>query len=380
MAIEVGATDTRSHTPRWGNLLRAGYTGSLIWLGTLILTPAAFSQAPTEDQIKAMEQEIQKKEAMQKDANARAAAKVRRKLEEEAAHKILEEQAARQREQEAQKTAEIDALLAQAEEDIKALRLTSPEANNAADKYAKVLGLDPVNERALAGKEAIAEKIVELLHGAIDNKNVSQAEILMKQVEELVPTDNIYRSAKARLAYYQQDYAGALQLAEPLAAEGDPVGQSVMGALYLEGKGVPQDNSKALAWYEKAAAQGLARAQYFIGDVYETGKYVPKDFSKAYTWYKKAAMQGFVFAQYNLANLYREGNGVSRDFAQAFEWYEKAALQGYPDAQSNLGAMYHNGMGVPKDFAKARLWYERAAAQGYELAKVNLQRLERDSR
>ena len=43
-------------------------------------------------------------------------------------------------------------------------------------------------------------------------------------------------------------------------------------------QGVKQDDKEAVAWYKKAAAQGLANAQTNLGAMYVDGTGVPQDF------------------------------------------------------------------------------------------------------
>ena len=76
------------------------------------------------------------------------------------------------------------------------------------------------------------------------------------------------------------------------AEQGDANIQLQLGAMYLLGQGVPQDNAKALAWYSKAAEQGHAIAQYDLGLMYSEGKSVPQDYVEAHKWFSLAAAQG----------------------------------------------------------------------------------------
>jgi TPR repeat protein len=46
--------------------------------------------------------------------------------------------------------------------------------------------------------------------------------------------------------------------------------------MYLEGRGVQQDDTQAVAWYRKAAEQGDASAQQSLGYMYVKGRGVPK--------------------------------------------------------------------------------------------------------
>lgn len=96
----------------------------------------------------------------------------------------------------------------------------------------------------------------------------------------------------------------------------------------------------------KAAEQGNAMAQTILGAIYRYGNGVPQDYRQAVSWYRKAAEQGSAEAQFNLGNLYRYGRGVSVDCEEAVSWYRKAAEQGYAEAQFNLGIMYATGEGI----------------------------------
>jgi TPR repeat protein len=66
---------------------------------------------------------------------------------------------------------------------------------------------------------------------------------------------------KAIAAYQKGDYTTALRLWRPLAERGNSDAQSVLGDIYDQGQGVPQDHTAAVSWWRKAARQGdrLAR-------------------------------------------------------------------------------------------------------------------------
>jgi hypothetical protein len=167
-------------------------------------------------------------------------------------------------------------------------------------------------------------------------------------------------------AYEAGDYATALKEFRPLAAQGHVLSQNNLGAMYFDGRGVPQDDAEAVKWYRLAAAQGYALAQANLGIMYGTGQGVPQDYAAAVKWYRLAAAQGHAVGQINLGAMYDTGLGVPQDYAEAVKLYRLAAEQGYADAQYNLGAMYFDGRGVPQDDAEAVKWYRLAAAQGIE--------------
>jgi TPR repeat protein len=73
------------------------------------------------------------------------------------------------------------------------------------------------------------------------------------------------------------------------AAQGDAGAQGILGILYDQGRGVPQDYTKARLWYEKTAAQGNADAQTLLGVLYYYGRGVPQDYMRAHMWLNLAA-------------------------------------------------------------------------------------------
>lgn len=85
-------------------------------------------------------------------------------------------------------------------------------------------------------------------------------------------------------AYERHDYKTAVRLWRKVAQEGDPAGQSILGAMYAQGQGVPQDYPEAIRWYRLAAAQGEVKAQFKLGFMYANGQGVGKDPVRAYVW------------------------------------------------------------------------------------------------
>ncbi len=94
-------------------------------------------------------------------------------------------------------------------------------------------------------------------------------------------------------AHERGDYATALKEFRALAEQGDAGVQFILGSMYENGEGVPQDDAQAIRWYRRAAAQGLAPAQSILGSMYENGEGVPKDYVQAYMWLSLAAAQGY---------------------------------------------------------------------------------------
>lgn len=179
-------------------------------------------------------------------------------------------------------------------------------------------------------------------------------------------------------AHGKGDYAVASKELKPLAEQGNALAQSVLGFMYANGQGLPQDDKEAASWYCRAADQGDADAQTFLGLMYGKGRGVPQDDKKAAEWYRKAADQGVSDAQSNLGVMYANGRGVPQDDKEAASWYRKAADQGNASAQFNLGVMYANGQGVPLDMVQAHKWFSLAEAAVGEEAANNRKLVEAD--
>jgi len=124
------------------------------------------------------------------------------------------------------------------------------------------------------------------------------------------------------------------------------------------------DFANALPLYREAAKAGHPRAMAVIGNLYREGKGVPQNAREAAKWYADAAALGNRAAQFSLGSMYEEGEGVSKDVAKAAQLYEISARQGMPEAQFALGISYEFGQGVARNRAAAIYWLDQVAAQG----------------
>ena len=71
----------------------------------------------------------------------------------------------------------------------------------------------------------------------------------------------------------------------------------LLGAMYDNGRGVPQDFASASKWYRRAAEEGDAGAQTTLGFMYSSGRGVPRDDVLAHMWFNLAAAQGHDIAR-----------------------------------------------------------------------------------
>ena len=77
----------------------------------------------------------------------------------------------------------------------------------------------------------------------------------------------------------------------------------LLGYLYENGKGVPQDYKEALKWFRLAAEQGVTEAQFGLGLMYAHGRGVPQDVKEALKWYRLAAEKGNAAARKMIKKL-----------------------------------------------------------------------------
>jgi hypothetical protein len=95
-------------------------------------------------------------------------------------------------------------------------------------------------------------------------------------------------SRAAYVAFQQGRYTTALQLARPIAEQGDARAQWILGQMYAKGEGVPQNRSEAVKWYRLSADQNDAEAQYELAFLYAIGDGVPQDYIAAHMWFNLA--------------------------------------------------------------------------------------------
>jgi TPR repeat protein len=130
-------------------------------------------------------------------------------------------------------------------------------------------------------------------------------------------------------AYSSGDYATARKMWAPLAKQGNPHAQRMLGLIYKRGHGVPQDYLEAVKWFRKAAQQGEPLAQSLLGWVYEKGTGASQDKMAAHMWFNIAAANG-----HPRAGMYRADVAQSLSPSQIIEAQQNAKrcmASGYQD-------------------------------------------------
>lgn len=223
-----------------------------------------------------------------------------------------------------------------------------------------------------------------------------------------VPTDRsaalpaeVAGPAKAAMEAFQAGrHAKAVELAIPLADQGNPEALYLLGFAHESGQGADASKEKALDYYRKAAAgknkdavyrlsfillasdkeeerdqarQALetaakddpAVAARILGEAYLRGMLTPApDPDKAVFWWKQAAEAGDVLSVLLVARFYEGQFGFPelKDSKASLANYAKAADMGNAGAMAALGSRLLSGDEKNRDEKKGREWLKQAIA------------------
>lgn len=73
-------------------------------------------------------------------------------------------------------------------------------------------------------------------------------------------------------AHGARDYARAFTLLRPLAGQGDPHAQNLVGLMYANGQGVKRDDGQAVHWFRQAAQRSHDKAQRNLAYMLANGR------------------------------------------------------------------------------------------------------------
>lgn len=177
----------------------------------------------------------------------------------------------------------------------------------------------------------------------------------------------------ASLLRSNQAITEALHWAEQSANSGYASGQLLLGELYQQGHGAPDDTGHALQLIEAAAEQGLAAAQYQAGIARLHGIGTEPDDAMALRWLERAAGQDDIPAQLQLAELYF--SAPEPEQRRARQWLDRAATLGSATAQYRLGSSYLEGTGGGADPVEAYVWLSLALLNGEARAQADVTQL-----
>jgi TPR repeat protein len=101
-----------------------------------------------------------------------------------------------------------------------------------------------------------------------------------------------------------------------------------IGAIYKDGKGIPQNNEKALKYYELSCNKKFGKALVNIGCMYRDGDGVTLSYEKAVSYYEIATEIKYVPGICHLAYMLEFGFGIKKDTERAYKLYQISAACG----------------------------------------------------
>jgi TPR repeat protein len=141
---------------------------------------------------------------------------------------------------------------------------------------------------------------------------------------------------KAKDAYRAADYAQSRAEAEKLANLGFPEGKTLLGQMYMEGRGFPQNYKKGMELFRAAAVEDYQPALINIGEAYREGTGVPRSYVQSKTYFERAIALGSVEAYAHLGQLEQDQGR----FAAAEKFYKMADARGYRSAWKYFGNLH----------------------------------------
>ncbi|MFQ5756118.1 MAG: protein kinase [Acidiferrobacterales bacterium] len=325
---------------------------------------------------KRLEEEKQRLAEQERDAaeKRQKAATAKRRAEEEA-RRVAE--AARQREE------TISRILAAAETDLAAGRLSTPVGGNALERFQKVLEIEARNTKARQGIERVVDGYIGFADRAMRRHEFGKAQGYLDKAAAIGAAGERVARARAHLASEKKAFDRQQQVAAARRKEAEKSTRvaAMAPASPAASPTLEEQLTRAIAAFDARnyseafrklkplADQDVAAASYRVGVMYDTGRGAPRSDDEAAKWYRKAAEQGYAAAQNSLGVMYATGRGVARDDRTALHWYRRAAEQCNADAQTNVGRMYAQGRGVMQSDFQAYAWYNVAAEAGNVIAR-----------
>merc|ERR1719188_984590 len=148
----------------------------------------------------------------------------------------------------------------------------------------------------------------------------------------------------------------------------NPVGQSGLGLMYMQGRGVGKDYKKAFDYFKKAAEQNWVDGQLHLGNMYYNGLGVSVDYKMAVKYFNLASQSGHILAFFNLADMHATGTGMLRSCPTAVELYKNVAERGkWGEIMMEAHSNYRKGK-----TEEAVVKYQLLAELGYEVAQSNV--------
>ena len=148
------------------------------------------------------------------------------------------------------------------------------------------------------------------------------------------------------------------------AKQGDLEAQYVLGMCHLHGVQQDKSTKSAASWLSKAANSGHVAAQFHIGLLWLEGKGVTQqDETEATKWLQRAASAGHPEALYNMGVLCLNGTGMPQSGKEAAHFFFEAAKLGNSEAQFRYAMVLEHKVHKERRQEAERIAQAREAAE-----------------
>jgi hypothetical protein len=148
----------------------------------------------------------------------------------------------------------------------------------------------------------------------------------------------------------QKDMSKAVKWYEKSATQGNAFAQYNLAQYYhYQGSTDTHAYAKAKYWYEKCVKNEVKESYNNLGALYLEGLGVPKDEVKAFELFKQGADKLDASASINVALLYAWGKHVSHDKMKAYDYLKTALKQGRIEAEAYLDTLCKESAWVCKN-------------------------------
>ena len=196
------------------------------------------------------------------------------------------------------------------------------------------------------------------------------------QIQQIIEAaDNGYDEACTYLGnlfydgnYVEQSYEKAVSYWKKAEERNNAEAQYLLAFCYANEKGVPANYNLARMLAEQSNQQGYPRGARMLGHIYRDGLGCPQDLDKAEVYYKLAVERSDYASEVLLGNLYED----KKDYETSFIYYSLAADRGNATGMYYVAWAYRTGKGVSEDQEKAVEWFFRAIEAGHKRSKEDV--------
>ena len=142
----------------------------------------------------------------------------------------------------------------------------------------------------------------------------------------LLPGVSFGELREGAVAYSRGDFAVAIRELKPLAADGLPVAQYLLGSSLINANPPLENVAEGEGWLRKSAAQGHVAAARDLGKL---NLFLKKDRAEARQWFLQGANRGDAESQHLMAVLILDGPDAATARAEAYAWLHLAAERGH---------------------------------------------------